>query len=315
MKIPRPCFQKLSIATFITILFHAFPGLAEIIPDATLPNNSSVTTQDSIKVIEGGSQAGSNLFHSFDKFSVPTNQTAYFNNLANIQNIITRITGKSISNIDGIIRANSTANLFLINPNGIVFGENAALDIGGSFLATTASSINFADGTKFSATQPQNTPLLTISVPVGLQFGTTAASIRNQSQASSDDATNFFRQPVGLQVSPGRTLALIGGDVILEGGNLTAESGQIELVAVAGNNSLNLNSIDSGWVLGLEGVKNFKDIQLITRNRNQQTIASRVDVSGKNGGGNINVQGNSVELIGELVSLNTSTKSVKNAGD
>ena len=315
MIVPKHYFQKLLVGIFTTIVFHTNSISAQILKDTTLPNNSSITTRDNIKIIEGGTQSGDNLFHSFEQFSLPTNQTAYFNNPVNIQNIITRITGKSISNIDGIIRANGTANLFLINPNGIVFGENAALDIGGSFLATTASSINFADGTKFSATQPQNTPLLTISVPVGLQFGTTAASIRNQSQASSDDATNFFRQPVGLQVSPGRTLALIGGDVILEGGNLTAESGQIELVAVAGNNSLNLNSIDSGWVLGLEGVKNFKDIQLITRNRNQQTIASRVDVSGKNGGGNINVQGNSVELIGELVSLNTSTKSVKNAGD
>ncbi|MEM1395195.1 MAG: filamentous hemagglutinin N-terminal domain-containing protein, partial [Cyanobacteria bacterium P01_H01_bin.150] len=315
MKIPRPCFQKLSIATFITILFHAFPGLAEIIPDATLPNNSSVTTQDSIKVIEGGSQAGSNLFHSFDKFSVPTNQTAYFNNLANIQNIITRITGKSISNIDGIIRANSTANLFLINPNGIVFGENAALDIGGSFLATTASSINFNDGTKFSATQPETSPLLTINIPIGLQFGATAAPIRNQSQASPDKAINFAQQPVGLRVTGGNTLALIGGDVTLEGGNLTAESGQIELGSVASNSFVSLNSIDKGWVGGYEGVDNFQNIQLIRRNIGDLTIASMLDVSGKDGGGTIQARGDSVELIGEFVSFNAATTGVMDAGD
>ena len=203
MKISLQKLKNLAAATLTIAAFYPNFVSAQIVKDATLTNNSSITTRDNIKVITGGTEAGSNLFHSFEQFSVPTNTTAYFDNATNIQNIITRITGKSISNIDGILRANGTANLFLINPNGIVFGENAALNIGGSFLATTASSINFADGTKFSATQPQTKPLLTINVPIGLQFGTAAKPIRNQSQASAYNATNLSAASTGLRVPAG----------------------------------------------------------------------------------------------------------------
>ncbi|BAZ24038.1 filamentous hemagglutinin outer membrane protein [Kalymmatonema gypsitolerans NIES-4073] len=288
-------FIGLGVAIGGAITFSVNCAIAQITPDVTLPNNSRVTTQDNIRIIEGGTQAGSNLFHSFEQFSVPNGTTAYFNNAVDIQNIISRITGKSISNIDGTLQANGTANLFLINPNGIIFGSNASLNIGGSFLASTASSLNFADGTKFSAIDPQPTPLLTVSVPIGLQFGATATPIRNQSQASPDGATTKFGSPVGLHVQTGKTLALVGGDVTLEGGNLTADAGRIELGSFAGNSLVRLNPTEQGWVLGYEGVQNFQNIQLIPRIVNGSEIYSTVDVSGE-GGGNIQVQGSHVML-------------------
>ncbi|MHC5596800.1 MAG: two-partner secretion domain-containing protein, partial [Nostoc sp.] len=278
--------------------YCAFAQTKEIKEDVTLGSNSSTVTRKLINgqptdQIDGGAIRGRNLFHSFEQFSILAGNTAYFNNGGNIDNIVARVTGKSISNIDGILRANDAANLFLINPNGIIFGPNASLNIGGSFVASTASSLNFADGTKFSATDPQTTALLTVSVPVGLQFGATPGTIRNQSQASPGGAINALQAPVGLQVNPGKTLALVGGDLVLEGGNLTAEGGRIELGSVALNSLVNIKQIDQGWDLGYESVKNFQDIQIISRDE----IPSYVDVSG-DGGANILVEGRRVLLTG-----------------
>ncbi|MFN6538495.1 MAG: filamentous hemagglutinin N-terminal domain-containing protein [Nostoc sp. EkiNYC01] len=269
-------------------------ALAQIQKDDTLGVESSIVTPKlidghPIDQIDGGAIRGKNLFHSFDKFSVSVGRTAYFNNSIDIQNIISRVTGNSISNIDGILKANGAANLFLINPNGIVFGANASLNIGGSFVASTASSLNFADGIKFSATAPESAPLLTVSVPIGLQFGATAAPIRNQSQASPEGATNTLGQGVGLQVSSGKTLALIGGDITLGSGNLTAKAGRIELGSVAPNSLVSLSSTNQAWTFGYEGVENFQNIELVKLNE----IPSTVDTSGESGG-DIHLQGKNV---------------------
>lgn len=272
------------------------PTAAQIIPDSTLLNNSVVPPDCINCEITGGTTAGNNLFHSFEQFTIPTSGSANFNNAATIENIISRVTGNLPSEIDGLISANDTANVFLINPNGIIFGAEAALNIGGSFLATTADSINFADGTQFSAVNPQSTPLLTVSLPVGLQFGQTPGEISNQSFAPLVDFSTGelivdeqgVPFPGGLQVTIGRTLALVGGQVTIPGGLMTVPGGRIELGSVAGNNLVSLTPLDQGWALGYDGIQNFQDIYL--------SQAAFVDVSSASGGGDIQIQGKIVTL-------------------
>jgi filamentous hemagglutinin family protein len=262
---------------------------AQVVPDTTLPSSSVVTPFGATDVITGGTTTGSNLFHSFEQFSVLTDNTAYFNNAADIQNIISRVTGGSVSNIDGQLKANGTANLFVLNPNGIIFGANATLDLGGSFVATTASSIKFADGNEFSVVNSSNPPpLLTISAPIGLQFGDNAGRIIVQGSGQGIRFTSdLIDTTEGLRVQPDKTLALVGGDLALEGGTLKTAGGRIELGSVGANSFVSLNPIDRGYALGYEGVSSFRDIQL--------SGAAAVDASGL-GGGDMQIRGRQVTL-------------------
>lgn len=251
--------------TALSCLVTTCPTSAQIVPDTTLPNNSSVRTVGKTDIIENGSIAGNNLFHSFQEFSVPTGNTAYFNNSSTIENIISRVTGISASNIDGLIKTNGTANLFFLNPNGIIFGSNASLNIGGSFLASTASGIVFADGTYFSAKASQTQPLLTVSVPIGLQFGSNPGQIQVQGTGHNLSVTPAKPTPLGLQMQPGNTLALVGGNLLFEGGILTVPAGRIELGSVASEGIVSLTPASNGWILGYDGISSFGDIFLLKR--------------------------------------------------
>jgi filamentous hemagglutinin family protein len=192
-------------------------SLAQVTSDNTV--NTQVNQNGNVAEITGGETKGSNLFHSFQEFSIPTGNEAFFNNESAIANIFSRVTGNTVSQINGLIRANGNANLFLINPAGIIFNENASLDIGGSFLATTANSIQFNDG-DFSAIAPGEKPILTISVPIGLSFDENPGEIINNSEAN---------ERRGLEVATGNNITLLGGNISFESGTVTAPGGIVNL--------------------------------------------------------------------------------------
>ncbi|MFL9822884.1 MULTISPECIES: two-partner secretion domain-containing protein [Nostocales] len=297
----------LKIAIASVLVFWSNSTLAQMTPDATLPNNSIVTADGNTINITGGTIAGTNLFHSFQEFSVKTGSTAWFNNTVDIQNIITRVTGGSISDIDGLIRANGTANLFLINPNGIVFGSNARLDIGGSLIGSTANSLRFADGTEFRAKPEGANSLLTVSVPVGLQFGSNPGAIAvngighefNYQEDiislinSNQPAKRLETNRPGLEVREGKTLALIGGNVSVEGAILKSPAGRIEIGSVGSNGSVSLNQATEGWKVGYDLTStSFADINISNKSFIQTTGV---------GGGEIAIAGKNISFTSENI--------------
>ncbi|MBC1221411.1 S-layer family protein [Nostoc sp. UCD121] len=275
---------------------------AQVTPDSTL--NTTVSQSGNNFTIINGSAANSNLFHSFQQFSVPTGGSATFDlvNTPNISTIFSRVTGGNISNIDGLIQtinSNNSVSLLLINPNGIIFGANAQLNIGGSFIGTTANSIKFTDGIEFSAINSQATPLLSINVPLGLQMGSNPASITVQS--TGHRLTNIAGLPLvtqnpsatELRVQPGKTLALVGGNLNLNGATLTAKQGQVELGSVSGAGLVSLLPTAQGYTLGYEDGQKFGDIQLTQR--------SLLDISGVNAG-SVQIRGRHIQFTdGSLV--------------
>ncbi|MEP6519533.1 two-partner secretion domain-containing protein, partial [Microcoleus vaginatus] len=267
---------------------------AQIVPDNTLGAESSVVTPDVIKGIQGdridgGAIRGANLFHSFEQLSVLEGRGAYFTNPTGIENILSRVTGANRSDILGRLGVLGTANLFLINPNGIVFGPSASLDVQGSFLATTANAIQFPNGEVFSASMP--------SAPSSLLTVNPSAFLFNQVPAGA--LANYSRTPVGatplgeqfgLRVPDGRSLLLLGGDIAMDGGGAIARGGRIDLGAIAGGSAtVGLNVDGNDFSLSFPDDADRADISL--------SNGALVSVNSEGGGG-IQVQGRRITLSG-----------------
>lgn len=280
----------------VGIALSIHPAFAQLTPDSSLGNERSQVVpfpfNQNIDIIVGGAARGVNLFHSFQDFNVGANRGVYFDNPQGITNIFSRVTGGNSSDISGRLGVLGNANLFLINPSGIVFGQNASLDIQGSFLGTTANSLVFSDGVEFSATNPQASPMLSINVPIGLQFGSQPGSITSQAVIRNLQGNAVD----GLRVGNGSTLALIGGEITLDGSILFAQNGQVKLAAVSGDSNVGLSV--NGSSLGFNLPENL----------------GRAPINLTNGSF-IVASGNSViELFGGQISLNSSFIGGQNGG-
>jgi filamentous hemagglutinin family protein len=271
-------------------------ALAQPIPDETLGEERSQVRglNSTIDLIEGGATRGRNLFHSFREFNIDAGQGAYFIHQLGIDNIFSRVTGGTRSDINGVLGirglengafVGSDANLFLINPNGILFGPNSRLDVGGSFVATTADAIGFGDRGFFSATNPEApSQLLTIDPSAFFFNQLEVQSIVQYGPPNVSDPTYIE----GLRVPDGRSLLLLGGAVTIQDGRLRASGGRVELGGVAGTGTIGL-TVD-GNLLSLRFPEE------VDRANVSITGLSEIDVTAR-GGGDVAVYARNLTIL------------------
>jgi filamentous hemagglutinin family protein len=249
--------------------------------DGTL--GTTVTPSGQSYVIGGGTLRGSNLFQSFDRFTVGTGDTATFTGPAGTANILSRVTGGQRSEIDGRLQSTiQGANLYLLNPSGVLFGPNARLDVQGSFHVSTADSLRFTDGVKFSAHLGQES-LLTVASPMAFGF------LANHPAA-------ITMQGSVLQVPVGKALSVVGGDITVTGGSLQAPSGRLQLASVASPGEAVFSPLELAPELQVDTFARLGHLTL--------EPGALVDVSGTRGG-TVLMRADRLRIERAVVSANT----------
>ena len=271
----------------------ANPVHGQIVPDGTTINTSVLGNCQSSCGIDGGTVAGQNLFHSFQEFNIPPAARVYFNDPGMV-NIFSRVTGNNPSEIFGTLGVlGGNANLFLLNPNGIIFGEGATLDLNGSFFATTADEIQFGDRSFAATPNPsENNSLLTVN-PSALFF--------NQLEQGS-----IIVEGADLNATPGQNITLLGkGEVNpgieIDNSNINVSDGSIILGAVAGRAEVKIGE-DLQLEFGEDTVKG--DISLtaassVVASHSDRVVATKIDIEA----GNLLIKENS-----EISSLTNSSQ-------
>ncbi len=236
------CLIIAGIAGFLTIgSLGADSGAAwaQSIDPAADGTGTVVTPQGDRLDISGGSRSsdGANLFHSFERFNLNTQEIANFLATPDLRNILGRVVGGDPSRIDGLIQVSGgSPNLFLMNPAGLVFGPNARLNVPASFTATTATGVSFGESGEFwfQATGSNQYANL-LGDPTGLAFALSQpAGILNRA---------------ALAVPTGQSLSLVGGTV-LSVGTLSAPGGRLMVAAVPGDRFVRFTP--EGSVLALD---------------------------------------------------------------
>lgn len=295
------------------IALNPSPLQAQLLPDGTLGAESSTVGAEQLinglpsNVIGGGAVRGINLFHSFQEFNVGSDRGVYFANPAGVSHILTRVTGTNPSNIFGTLGVLGPANLYLINPNGILFGPNASLNVQGSFLATTASGIQLGATGLFSATNPASSTL--VAVQPGALFLNALANqaITNQASLQAGQnlslVSNTITNVGSLQAGQNLTLQ---GNSITSNGSLLAPAGDVTVSATAGNATVQTVNAQTA-TLSASNTLNLLSSQItttgdlsLTAQNTVQLADTAINPTNLTAGGNLTIQGDQGIVIDSL---------------
>jgi filamentous hemagglutinin family protein len=257
----------------------------QITLDGSLGPSGALSGPNFVIPADVGQLRGGNLFHSFGLFNVLTGQSATFTGPDSVNNIVGRVTGGQRSMINGLLRSDiAGANLYLLNPAGVVFGQNASLDVKGSFHVSSADYLKFADGAKFYADLARQSVLTSAAV----------------------SAFGFFNQNPGglaiqgstLSVPQGQTVSIIGGDIEVSNGSVRAPGGRINVASVASPGEV--MPISPRPDLALEGVSNRGNVNVSNSTLSVERAAIAINPAGAilMRGGQIAMQNSSLNARG-----------------
>jgi filamentous hemagglutinin family protein len=205
---------------FCLLLIIALPTRAQITTDGTLGPALNLPGPDYQIGPNLGQQHGGNLFHSFQYFNLNRAESATFSGPNSVNNVISRVTGGNPSNLDGTIRSTiPNADMYFLNPYGIMFGPNARLDVQGSFHASTAHYLRLGEGGRFDARYPNNSILTLAPIEAFGFLDHQVASISVTGEGKEIIQSDWNGEPTGLKVPTNQTLSLIGGDIEISQGN------------------------------------------------------------------------------------------------
>ncbi|NEQ50064.1 MAG: filamentous hemagglutinin N-terminal domain-containing protein [Leptolyngbya sp. SIO3F4] len=226
-----------------------WPLAAGALPVADTTVGTQITPFDpDTSIIEGGTAVEQNLFHSFESFNIEPGKRVFFFGPDGINHIFSRVTGGETSQIDGVLGTfGSDADLFLINPDGVVFGPEASLAVQGSFIATTADGVQLGESGQFSATMPTTDNLLAVD-PSAFFF----PSVGQPENIKIDQST--------LLVPAGEALVLLGGNITIDNGSLVSDGGRLEMGAIATADVVTFSPID--YALSIPETAQRRDIRL-----------------------------------------------------
>jgi filamentous hemagglutinin family protein len=265
----------------LAALLAAGPVPAQIVTDGSLGRRESLSGPEVEIGADLGTRRGDNLFHSFERFGIATGQTATFTGPGDIRNVVSRVTGGEVSTIDGTLASKvGQADLYLLNPAGVVFGPNARLDLPGSLHVSTAHELRFADGARFSALDKTGSGL-TVAPPEAFGF-----LDRTPGRIAVDQSQ--------LQLTPGKAFSLVGGDIDIVSG--------VQPPILAENGIANLTATAAGEVRIADGAATHRQLGTVRLTQKDQSLPKHgvIDVSG-DGGGRIRIQGGKVSVENTLV--------------
>ena len=297
--------QRLKIWCFLALCMILFDSnhwtYAQIATDNTLGGPGQLLSGPAYSIGHKlGEIGGSNLFHSFQEFNLKAGESATFTGPATIANIFSRVTGGNPSSIDGLIQSDiKGANFFFMNPAGVMFGQNAQLDVSGSFFVTTADSIEFGDGQSFEATEPQGPPLLTSAPPNAFGF------LENNAGTLTINGSN-------LEVKDNHSLSIVGGDITINDGNLTASDGTINLVSINSQDKASKHQLETSGDSDLFGNITLTNTSAIKTEVSGNAAAAADDDGG--GGGDITIKSGNLFIRDSSIQTITKKKE-KEGGD